>query len=60
MASSRASPPQAETPCAKRHKPQALADELVAGGAISRAGGLGERAFPIRFERRLGQQVTRE
>jgi hypothetical protein len=52
--------PQAEAPCAKRHEPQALADEIVAGAAISRAGGLGERAFPIRIERRLGEQVTRE
>ena len=52
--------PQAETPCAECHEAQALADELVAGTAISGAGGLGERAFPIRFERWQGEQVTRE
>ena len=52
--------PQPETPCAERDQPQALADELVAGTAIPRAGGLGERAFPIRMERRLGEQVTRK
>ncbi len=44
---------QAETPGAERHEPQALADEIVASDAISRAGGLGERALPIRFDRRL-------
>jgi len=52
--------PQAETPSAERHEPQTLADELVAGAAISRAGSLSERALPIPFERRLGEQVTRE
>jgi hypothetical protein len=52
--------PQAEAPCTERHQPQALADEIVTGAAISRTGSLGERAFPIRFERRLGEQVTRE
>jgi hypothetical protein len=52
--------PQAEAPCAERHQPQALADEIVTCAAISRAGGLGERAFPIRFERRLGEKMTRE
>ena len=52
--------PQAEAACAEGHEPQALADELVAGAAVSRPGGLGERAFAIRVERRLGQQVTRK
>jgi hypothetical protein len=52
--------PQSETPCAERHEPQALADQIVASAPVSRAGGLGERTFPIRFERRLGEQVTRE
>jgi hypothetical protein len=47
--------PQAETPCAERHEPEALADELVAGTSIARAGGLGECAFPIRLERRQGE-----
>ena len=51
---------QAQTPCAECHEPQALADEIVTGAAISRTGSLGERAFPIRFERRLGQQMTRK
>ena len=42
------------------HEPQALADEIVARVAIAGASGHGERAFTIRLERWLGQQVTRE
>ena len=44
----------------QRHESQALADEVVSRAAIARPSGVGECAFTIRLERRLGQQVTRK
>ena len=51
---------QPEVVRSQRHEPQALADEGVARLAIARARGPRERAFAIRVEGWLGQQVTRE
>ena len=50
----------AEVVRSQGHEPEALANEIVSRATITRASSHGERALPLRFERRLGQQLTGE